>query len=172
MPSYTILLQRTFFPVSNLSLVSTHFLHSMQSPVSATAPSYKPIFSGITAKLSCSSIPSPCKSFTLLLFACWSGNKHKICINKIQTEEKATMKSSSTASHHPPSTNMKLEANTTALLISTSQPRWKLWTLCQWQRLPTSLEKLNYFKVIPHHQLDISIQFVSITDFIFFSLCL
>lgn len=39
-------------------------------------------------------------------------------INKNQTDEKAIMKSSFRASHHPPSTKVKLEANTNALLIS------------------------------------------------------
>lgn len=73
-PSYTKFLQRTFLPISNLSLVSTHFLQRLQSPVNVSAPSCKSSFSGITAKLSSSSTQSPFKSFTLLLFACWSGN--------------------------------------------------------------------------------------------------
>lgn len=83
-PSYTIFLQRTFLPISNLfsnlSLVSTHFLQRMQSPVSVTAPSSKPSFSGITVKLGWSSTLPPFKSFTLLSFAFWSGNKHKILV--------------------------------------------------------------------------------------------
>lgn len=132
-PSRTTFLQRTFLPISDFSLVSTQFFQRMQSPITVTTPSYKPSFSGITAKLSWSSTLSPFKSFTLLLFARWNRNKLKIllCLLIKPKLMRATMKSSSRASPHPPSTKVKLEANTTALLISTSQPGWKPWTLYQ-----------------------------------------